>query len=103
MRSEVKLVIGDLGLALQTGRGKMAFSVCGTPINMAPEILTNQNKGYDSKVDVWSLGTIFYHMLTGFEPFTGTDQESVQSCIAKGNYWLPKDVNLSIEGLTFLN
>ena len=39
---------------------------------MAPEVLLG--KEYGRKVDVWSIGTIFYEMLTGFVPFTGKNQ-----------------------------
>ena len=34
---------------------------------MAPEMLFG--KKYDSKVDVWGFGTLFYEMITGFIPF----------------------------------
>jgi len=43
---------------------------------MAPEIL--KGRSYDSKVDVWSLGTIFYEMLTGFVPFTGNNRGELE-------------------------
>jgi serine/threonine-protein kinase ULK/ATG1 len=35
---------------------------------MAPEILAGQD--YDNKVDIWSVGTVFYEMLFGKPPFT---------------------------------
>ena len=68
---------------------------------MAPEILKGEK--YDNKVDVWSLGTIFYEMLTGFVPFTGKNQEDLLKNLEKGNYMFPKAVKLSLEGLHFLN
>ena len=40
----------------------------GSPLNMAPEILAGQD--YDNKVDIWSVGTVFYEMLFGKPPFT---------------------------------
>lgn len=40
---------------------------CGTPINMAPEIL-NRN-GYNHKADIWSIGTVLYELLTGESAF----------------------------------
>lgn len=68
---------------------------------MAPEILNGRE--YDAKVDVWSLGTVFYEMLTGFVPFMGKNQNDLKNNVEKGNYMLPKDVLLSLEGLSFLN
>ena len=75
--------------------------MCGTPLNMAPEIL--QGEKYDHKVDVWSLGTIFYEMLTGFAPFTGMNKGDLKKNLTKGNYMFPKHIKLSLEGLDFLN
>lgn len=40
---------------------------CGTPINMAPEMINN--KAYTYKTDIWSLGTVLFELLTGHSPF----------------------------------
>jgi serine/threonine-protein kinase ULK/ATG1 len=45
----------------------MAATLCGSPLYMAPEILLGRR--YDSKVDLWSTGTILYQCLTGEAPF----------------------------------
>ena len=42
---------------------------------MAPEVLRQET--YDQKADVWSLGCLFYEMLTGFTPFTGRNFENL--------------------------
>jgi serine/threonine protein kinase len=39
----------------------------GTPLTMAPEILKGMI--YDNKVDIFSLGVIFYELITGQVPF----------------------------------
>ena len=51
---------------------ELAATKLGTPLMMAPEVLNGAR--YDHSVDVWSLGCVFYEMLTGFPPFTGTSQ-----------------------------
>lgn len=52
---------------------------------------------------MWSLGCLFYELLTGFTPFTGRNQRNLQENIAKGTYKFPKTLKLSLEGLSFLN
>lgn len=42
-------------------------TLCGTPYNMAPEVLNKL--GYDDKCDLWSIGTVIYEMTYGNTPF----------------------------------
>lgn len=55
--------LGDFGLARILPDSGMTCSVVGTPLHMAPELF--EKKYYDIKADLWSLGTIIYHMLFG--------------------------------------
>lgn len=66
--SEGHLRISDFGLSklLENPKDK-AYTLCGTLKYIAPEII--KNKGYDKSVDWWSLGCIYYEMLTGKVPF----------------------------------
>lgn len=96
----VDVFIGDLGFAKEM-KEDLTQTMCGTPLYMAPEILKGYQ--YDSKVDVWSLGTIFYEMLTGFTPFTGTSKDDLKKNLENGNYRLPKSIKISLEGLDFMN
>lgn len=68
---------------------------------MAPEVI--HGNYYNHKADVWSLGIIFFEMLTGFTPFTGRDKQDLTRNIEKGNYQLPKKLKMSLSGLDFLN
>jgi len=68
---------------------------------MAPEVLRGEH--YDHKADVWSVGCLFYEMLTGFMPFTGYNHQNLRENLLKGTYKIPKSVKLSLKGLSFLN
>jgi len=93
--------IADLGLSRAVGAGEFCKTMVGTPLVMAPQVI--EGKAYDYKADVWSLGCVFYELLTGFTPFTGTDVESLKQNLKDGNWALPKTIKLSLEGLDFLN
>ena len=58
----------DFGLSKMVKKHKdKAFTICGTPQYLAPEILLDE--GYDGSVDWWSLGCVMYEMLVGKAPF----------------------------------
>ena len=76
LEGHVKLT--DFGLSKVLGR-KQAFSFCGTPEYIAPEILLG--KGYDYSVDFWSFGCLVYEMLSGVPPFYSRNPELVMQNI----------------------
>lgn len=49
----------------------MLQSQCGTPLNMAPEVLNGEF--YNYKADIWSLGVIMFELIIGHMPFGGRD------------------------------
>ena len=75
--------------------------MCGTPLLMAPEVLNG--KRYNHKADVWSLGIVFFELLTGFMPFQAKNKEELKRTLDFGEYKFPKKLKLSLQGLHFLN
>ncbi len=74
----LKLV--DFGLATYADIDEYLFKRCGTPGFVAPEVI-NAAKGanvkYSTKCDVFSVGIIFFFMLTGKIPYDGKDFQEV--------------------------
>ena len=70
MDSEGHIKLTDFGLSkILKEEDDKAYTLCGTPQYLAPEVLKSKGSGYDKSVDWWSLGCFFYEMLTGFLPF----------------------------------
>jgi serine/threonine-protein kinase len=64
--------VTDFGLAKRmTGEGgiTMTGGVLGSPNYMAPEQASGQSKQMTNAADIYSLGAIFYELLTGQPPF----------------------------------
>jgi serum/glucocorticoid-regulated kinase 2 len=61
------ICLTDFGLAKILEGNAQAFSFCGTPDYLAPEILTE--KGHSFPVDWWAVGILTYEMIVGFPPF----------------------------------
>jgi len=59
--------IADFGFARFLGENQLAETLCGSPLYMAPESVLQ--KGHGSKVDLWSLGVIWYELVYGRPPF----------------------------------
>jgi serine/threonine-protein kinase ULK/ATG1 len=94
LSSNVLIKIADLGFARELGHEELTETVCGTPLVMAPEVLNGIK--YNHKADVWSMGIVFFELLTGFTPFTGRDREDLKRNLEKGTYKLPKKLKLSL-------
>ena len=63
-----KFKISDFGVS---GEGIAKKTFIGTPIYLAPEVLSNKysNNNYNYLVDVWALGVISFEVYFGVHPF----------------------------------
>ncbi len=63
----IKLTDFGLSKIMNNIEKDKTYTVCGTPIYVAPEVLTG--KGYNKLVDWWSLGVLLYEFLAGYSPY----------------------------------
>src|SRR4029077_14939107 len=63
----------DFGLVLRKGDARISVSgsIIGTPAYMPPEQLRGDTAEMGPTCDVYSLGVVFYELLTGRLPFEG--------------------------------
>ncbi len=86
--------IGDLGVAkVMTHAVDFAKTLVGTPYYLSPELC--ENKPYNHKSDVWSLGCVVYEMMTGSHPFNAQNQGALFVKILKGKYPPVRGVSFS--------
>ncbi|KAG1143307.1 hypothetical protein G6F37_005042 [Rhizopus arrhizus] len=78
-------------------------SLAGTPMYMAPEVITGSDTGRKGSMDIWSLGCCIVQMATGRRPWSTLENEwSVMYHVVTGHPPLPDASQLSTAGIDFL-
>lgn len=68
--------IGDFGLSKpDMDINEFAYSFCGSPEYMAPEMLLKV--GHTYPVDYYCLGALLYELVTGLPPYYSTDTKII--------------------------
>ena len=75
--------LGDLNVSKVARKG-LGYTQTGTPYYASPEVW--EEKPYDSKSDVWSLGCVIYEMTTLRPPFQANSMEDLFKKIMRGIY-----------------
>ena len=98
--SQGHIKLTDFGLSkIFENENDKAFTVCGTPQYLAPEILLK--KGYDKSVDWWSLGCVLYEMLYCRLPFKFKKGQKISLSIYKEE--IPFDKKISEDAKDFIS
>ena len=75
--------LGDLNVSKVARKG-LGYTQTGTPYYASPEVW--EEKPYDSKSDVWSLGCVIYEMITLRPPFQAKSMVELYKKVMRGNY-----------------
>ncbi|KAG8505387.1 Serine/threonine-protein kinase PLK4, partial [Galemys pyrenaicus] len=84
----MNIKIADFGLAAQLKMPhEKHYTLCGTPNYISPEVATRSAHGLES--DVWSLGCMFYTLLTGRPPFDTDTVKNTLNKVVLADYEMP--------------
>ncbi|XP_073750719.1 serine/threonine-protein kinase Nek5 isoform X2 [Callorhinus ursinus] len=77
--------LGDFGIARVLNNSmELARTCVGTPYYLSPEIC--QNKPYNNKTDIWSLGCVLYELCTLKHPFEGNNLHQLVLRICQAHF-----------------
>ncbi|KXN85884.1 G2-specific protein kinase nim-1 [Leucoagaricus sp. SymC.cos] len=90
--------LGDFGLSKALPQSSFANTYVGTPYYMSPELM--QERAYDTKSDIWSLGCLIYELCALKPPFHEAKTHSeLNMCIRNGRIPpLPRGYSQALSG-----
>ena len=94
---DIKLT--DFGFATYYNKDSIINTLCGSPMYMAPEIITKNGYNYNS--DLWSVGIILYEMIHGYTPFNVANFIDLIKEIKKKNIKIKMDISKDCQELIY--
>lgn len=95
LTKENRIKLGDFGIATKLASTfDKAKTIIGSPYYLSPEII--DNKPYNMKTDIWSLGVILYELCALTTPFDANNLNYLALKIVRGSY-TPLNNNVSKE------
>lgn len=86
----------DFGLSKKNIEGNTgAYSICGTPEYLAPEIL--KRVGHGKAADWWTFGALIYEMITGLPPFYTSNREILYDRILNEELQYPGNIDINLK------
>ncbi|XP_025929477.1 serine/threonine-protein kinase Nek5 [Apteryx rowi] len=77
--------LGDFGIARELNNTmELAYTCVGTPYYLSPEIC--ENRPYNNKTDIWSLGCVLYELCALKHPFEGNNLHQLVLKICRGHF-----------------
>jgi len=82
-------LLADFGLALRDEDYSLVAMRCGTIAYMSPEQASCKSDSVDGRSDIYSLGVVFYELLTGQRPYRSVEKDKVIDEIINGGICPP--------------
>lgn len=104
VRKDGSVCLADFGLSSRFTYTTRMYSKVGSAFYIAPEVMCNNDQGYDESCDVWSIGAVTYCMLCGNPPYYAeTDMEVIQKLLYEDyDFDLPEFGNVSTVAKDFI-
>ena len=87
----------DFGLALREKTFDDVLLIAGTPAYMSPEQASGNVRTLDSRTDIYSLGAVFYELLTGQRTFSAAHPLELLTLIQTRHVVSPRHLNKLVD------